>query len=119
MQKHTFSVPYSVVEKLPAKERFLYYELCRLAAPQDRFDEDFKVYVPKGGLISSAWRLSNILDYPYSLTSELIENLAEKELIELKRVKTRNFSSYFMIRLNEVYAPSPPDRSPSRRSLLS
>lgn len=107
MQKHTFSVPYSVVEKLPAKERFLYYELCRLAAPRDYFDQDFKISVPKGGLISSAWRLSKIADYPYSLTCELIENLVEKELIEMTPVDTDSeVSAFFMIRLREVYAPS-------------
>ncbi|SEM81812.1 hypothetical protein [Lihuaxuella thermophila] len=107
MQKHTFSVPYSVVEKLPAKERFLYYELCRLAAPRNYFDTEFKISVPKGGLISSTRRLSNIIDYSYSLTSELIDNLVEKKLIEMTPIDTGSkVPTFFMIQVFEVYAPS-------------
>jgi hypothetical protein len=102
MKPHTFSIPYSVVDKLPAAERFLYYELCRLAAYEDTTDEDFKIPLSKGELVTSHYRLSKVLDYPYSKTAFAVENLEEKGLIQISILDDPEFKSYYVVQVKEI-----------------
>ncbi|WP_124728543.1 hypothetical protein [Staphylospora marina] len=102
MRPHTFQIPYSVVERLTPKERFVYYELCRLGSPVDTVDETFKIPVPKGAFITSHYRMSKELDMAYSLTALLIEGLAEKGLIEWSPIEHEEFRSYYLVRVKQV-----------------
>lgn len=106
MRSSTFSIPYSVVEKLPPSERFVYYELCRLATPQAKVDEEFRVQIPAGACISSNLRLSKILDFTYAQTARAIEDLLERNLIELTPLDTDSeYQTFFIIQIKEVYMP--------------
>jgi hypothetical protein len=106
MKQPTFSIPYSVVDKLPPRERFVYYELCRLAATQDMVNEEFRIRIPKGALVTSYLRFSKILDMAYSATAVAMESLAEKNLIELTPLDTGSeHSVFFVVQVKEVYVP--------------
>jgi hypothetical protein len=114
MKPYTFHIPYSVADKLTPKERFIYYEMCRLASREEKVDEDFKIPLPKGAFITSHYRMSKLLDYAYSLTSILIEGLAEKGLIEITPVQHEEFQSYYIVRVKEVLNDVEEDWSPRR-----
>jgi hypothetical protein len=108
MKPHRFSIPYSVVEKLPPDERFVYYELNRLAASEDTVDEDFKINLPKGCLITSNLRLAKITDQAYSKVAIAMERLEEKGLIEIRSINSREFQSFFMVCVKEMIADDEP-----------
>jgi hypothetical protein len=103
MKPHRFSIPYSVVEKLPPDERFIYYELNRLAASEDTVDEDFKIRLPKGCLITSNLRLAKLTDQAYSKVAIAMERLAEKGLIDIRSIDSPEFQSFYMVCVKEVF----------------
>ncbi|MBD1372059.1 hypothetical protein IC620_06760 [Hazenella sp. IB182357] len=100
---HNIQVPYSVVENLPPAERFLYYELCRLATDHATVDDQFDIHLTKGVLITSNYRLSKILDYAYSLVERSMEALMDKGLIDISYINEREFPSFYMVRVKEVF----------------
>jgi hypothetical protein len=99
---YSFSVPYDVAEKLTPKERFVYYELCRLAATEPTKDTTFGVTLEPGSLITSHYRLSKVLDYAYSQTAIIIEHLAYKDLVEITPIAQGGFQSYYLIRVKSM-----------------
>ncbi|MBH8604235.1 hypothetical protein [Thermoactinomyces sp. CICC 10522] len=108
MKPHTLSIPYSVVDKLPAAERFVYYELCRLAAYEDMTDEDFKIPLSKGELVTSHYRLAKVLDYPYSKAALAIESLEKKGLIEISMINDPEFKTYYVVHIKKIVPDDQP-----------
>lgn len=103
MKPKAFCIPYEIVDNLTAGERFVYYEFCRLAATENKIDSDFKIRIPQGALITSHYRMSKILDLPYSITVYSIERLYKKGLIDVRPVEFEDFSSYYMVRVRNYY----------------
>lgn len=106
MNAKYFSIPYDIVNRLTAGERFVYYEFCRLAATKEYIDPVFKIRVPQGALVTSHYRMSKILDLPYVTTVLSIEQLYEKKLIAVRPVEFEDFYSYYMVKVVN-FQPSP------------
>ena len=116
MKPHSFQIPYSVVDKLPPMERFVYYELSRLASPVAKKDTIFRVNIPPRGLIINHFRLAKEMDFPYSRVSCAMEQLEKKELIEIHPLNNKEFRSYYLVYVRKVYQEneiplSPPEFS--------
>lgn len=107
MKRYSFSIPYHIGEKLTPKERFVYYELCRLAAPKPMRDEDFGISLEPGSLVTSHYRLSKIIDYPYSMTAITIDHLAYKKLISLFPLEHEEYRSYYVVKVNDYEQNEP------------
>lgn len=104
MERRTFSVPYSVVDKLSPSERFVYYELCRLSAQEDVWDEEFQMRVPKGSLLTSHLRFAKEIDMPYSSTSIALDELAAKGWIEVTPLDIGlKYQTFYMIHVKDVF----------------
>jgi hypothetical protein len=101
VKRYAFSVPHHVVEKLTPKERFVYYELCRLAATEPTKDEYFGIPLDPGSLITSHYRLSKLVDYAYSLTAITMDNLVHKDLIQLLPIEHEDYQSYYLVRIKD------------------
>ncbi|MGA8941969.1 MAG: hypothetical protein WB502_04535 [Thermoactinomyces sp.] len=103
MRPHSFQIPYSVANKLPPDERFVYYELSRLASTKTRTDNIFRVRVPARGLIINYFRLAKEMDFPYTKVAFAMEHLQKKGLIEIHPLRNREFKSYYFVYLKKIY----------------
>ncbi|MBA4602916.1 hypothetical protein [Thermoactinomyces mirandus] len=103
MKPHSFQIPYSVADKLPPAERFVYYELSRLASTKTRTDNIFRVRIPPRGLIINHFRLAKEMDYPYTKVASAMEHLEKKGLIEIHPLKNKEFKSYYLVYLKKIY----------------
>ncbi|TCS95541.1 hypothetical protein [Hazenella coriacea] len=114
-QVNSFTIPYEIVDPLSPTERFVYYELCRLAVRQNTLNEEFRIRIPKGSLITSTLRLSKILDMAYSKTGVTLDVLADRSLIEMIPLETGSqVPTFFLIQVKKELPPSPK----KRKSLL-
>ncbi len=83
MKQSDYMLHQSVLDSLTPRERHTYFELLRLAAPEDTIHEEFKVPIPKGSCIISYRLLEKLLDITRSTIRRALIRLVEKDLIEL------------------------------------
>jgi DNA-binding transcriptional ArsR family regulator len=76
----------AILDSLTPRERHTYFELVRLAAPEDTFHEEYQIPIPKGCCIISYRQLEKYLDLTRSTIRRALTRLVEKDLIELKNL---------------------------------
>ncbi|MBA4495035.1 DUF2913 family protein [Paenactinomyces guangxiensis] len=109
MQQSKYTLHQSVLDSLTPRERHTYFELVRLAAPEDTFHEEYKVPIPRGGCIISYRQLEKLLDITKSTIRRALTRLVEKDLIELTnmgRIKGKDGNLYrTLCKIKHVYSP--------------
>jgi hypothetical protein len=86
MKQSDYMLHQSVLDSLTPRERHTYFELVRLAAPEDTIHEEFHVPIPKGSCIISYRQLERLLDITRSTIRRALMRLVEKDLIELTNI---------------------------------
>jgi hypothetical protein len=84
--KGSFIIQRDIVASLPPKERFLYYELTRLAvfAKDGIMHKEYKITIPRGCWIISYRKLAQLVDMPLRTVQNAVKNLVEKGIIKTK-----------------------------------
>jgi hypothetical protein len=70
------------LDSLTPRERQTWFELLRLATPEETWVEEYNLTLPKGGWILSYRQLERCLDLTRSTIRRALHRLAEKGLIE-------------------------------------
>ncbi|KPC77705.1 hypothetical protein ADL26_00230 [Thermoactinomyces vulgaris] len=76
--------PYQAkLDQLTPRERQTYFELVRLAAPEEMIHPEYQVLIPKGACIISYRQLEKYLDLTRSTIRRALVRLADRDFIEL------------------------------------
>ncbi|MFC7441025.1 hypothetical protein [Laceyella putida] len=73
----------SVLNQLTPRERQTYFELVRLAAPEEIIHPEYQVPIPKGACIISYRLLEKYLDLTRSTIRRALRRLEDRDLIEV------------------------------------
>lgn len=86
MCENSFIIQRDIVSSLPPRERFLYYELTRLAVEDEIIHEEYNITIPRGCWIISYRKLAQLVDMPLKSVQNAVKNLVEKGMIQIKDV---------------------------------